>query len=98
MPGELCTGPQALQGEGVRALSPARFADMLLSMPATSFTRRHVLAAAAALASTPALAQPVRTRARLETAKGVIVVELADDKAPITVANFLHYVDSGHMV
>jgi len=66
-------------------------------MPAAHVTRRHVLAAAAALASRPALAQSPRPRVRLETAKGVILVELAEDKAPLTVANFLHYVDTGHL-
>ena len=66
-------------------------------MPATAATRRHLLAAAAALVSRPAWAQPARTRVRLQTDKGVIVAELADDKAPITVANFLRYVDSGRM-
>ena len=66
-------------------------------MPAPPFTRRHLLAAAAALTACPALAQPVRTRVRLQTDKGVIVAELADDKAPVTVANFLRYVDTGHM-
>ena len=66
-------------------------------MPATAATRRHLLAAAAALAAGPVWAQPARTRVRLQTDKGVIVAELADDKAPLTVANFLHYVDSGRM-
>ncbi len=66
-------------------------------MPASTATRRHLLAAAAVLAAGPAWAQPSRTRVRLQTDKGVIVVELADDKAPITVANFLHYVDTGRM-
>jgi peptidyl-prolyl cis-trans isomerase A (cyclophilin A) len=71
-------------------------------MPSTTLTRRHALAAAAAIlaatrASTPAWAQAARPRVRLQTDKGVIVAELADDKAPVTVANFLRYVDSGRM-
>ena len=66
-------------------------------MPTSSATRRQLLAAAAALAARPAWAQPARTRVRLQTDKGAILVELADDKAPITVANFLHYVDTGRM-
>jgi peptidyl-prolyl cis-trans isomerase A (cyclophilin A) len=32
----------------------------------------------------------------IETNKGNITVELDDEKAPVTVANFLAYVDSGH--
>ena len=64
---------------------------------APAATRRRLLAAAAALAATPAWAQPARPRVRLETDKGVIVAELAGDKAPLTVANFLHYVDTGRM-
>ena len=60
-------------------------------------TRRHLLAAAASLAAAPALAQTARPRVRLETEKGVIVAELAEDKAPITVANFLRYVDTRRM-
>jgi peptidyl-prolyl cis-trans isomerase A (cyclophilin A) len=67
-------------------------------MPAPAPTRRRLLAAAAAaLAAGPALAQPARTRVRLQTDKGVIVAELADDKAPITAANFLRYVDARRM-
>jgi peptidyl-prolyl cis-trans isomerase A (cyclophilin A) len=66
-------------------------------MSAATATRRSFLAAGAALAAGPAWAQPARTRVRLTTDKGVITAELADDKAPITVANFLRYVDTGHM-
>jgi peptidyl-prolyl cis-trans isomerase A (cyclophilin A) len=67
-------------------------------MPSPLATRRHVLAAAGALAAGGrAWGQAARTRVRLETEKGAILVELADDKAPITVANFLHYVDTGRM-
>ena len=68
-------------------------------MRATSTTRRQLLAAAAALGAGPALAQPApvkpaRPRVRLQTAMGVIVLELAADKAPVTAANYLRYVDA----
>ncbi|NWF99537.1 MAG: peptidyl-prolyl cis-trans isomerase [Thermoanaerobaculaceae bacterium] len=36
------------------------------------------------------------TRVRLETTQGVIELELADERAPKTVANFLAYVKAGH--
>lgn len=36
------------------------------------------------------------TKVQLETTKGTIVVELADAKAPTSVANFLAYVKSGY--
>jgi peptidyl-prolyl cis-trans isomerase A (cyclophilin A) len=60
--------------------------------------RRTVLAlAAATLAcaapSSPAWAQPPNPRVVITTAQGTITVELAADKAPITAANFLKYVD-----
>lgn len=62
--------------------------------------RRDVLAGAAALAASSALAQtpapapaaPVRVN--VKSGMGLIVLELYPDKAPITVANFLHYVDT----
>ena len=73
-------------------------------MRATSITRRRLLAAAAILGAGPALtgpvraqpvpAQPARPRVRLQTDKGAIVLELAGDKAPVTVANYLRYVDA----
>ena len=66
-------------------------------MTATIATRRRLLVAAAVLAAGPAWAQQTRTRVRLQTGKGLIVAELADDKAPISVANFLRYVDTGRM-
>jgi peptidyl-prolyl cis-trans isomerase A (cyclophilin A) len=57
----------------------------------------------AALAQTPAPAaspvaptpRPANPHVRIETAHGAIVVELYRDKAPITVANYLRYVDRG---
>jgi peptidyl-prolyl cis-trans isomerase A (cyclophilin A) len=61
-------------------------------------TKRAVLAGAGALAATSVLAQtpgPAPTRVVLTTADGPITLELAADKAPITCANFLRYVDAG---
>jgi peptidyl-prolyl cis-trans isomerase A (cyclophilin A) len=59
--------------------------------------RRDVLAGALALTAFPALAQtPVPpVRVAIETAEGRIVLELYPDKAPISAANFLRYVDAG---
>lgn len=36
------------------------------------------------------------TQVKLQTSKGDILIELEDDKAPVSVKNFLSYVDSGH--
>ena len=66
-------------------------------MPANDPTRRRLLVAAAVFTGSPAWAQPARPHVQLLTDKGVIVVELADDKAPTTVANFLRYVDARRM-
>jgi peptidyl-prolyl cis-trans isomerase A (cyclophilin A) len=58
-----------------------------------TLTRRILIAAAFALATSPALAQPALPKVALTTPEGVIVVELATDKAPVTANNFLKYVD-----
>src|SRR5579862_8432153 len=50
------------------------------------------LAAAASLAGSAA-AQPQNPRVVINTAEGSITLELFADKAPITTANFLKYVD-----
>lgn len=64
--------------------------------------RRDLIAIALTLVAAPALAQgpqatgptaPATVRVDLETGQGVIVIELYVDKAPITTANFLRYVD-----
>lgn len=65
----------------------------------SSINRRRLLAAAAALGAGSTLthaawAQPARPRVRLQTEMGVIVLELAADVAPVTVANYLRYVDA----
>jgi peptidyl-prolyl cis-trans isomerase A (cyclophilin A) len=67
-------------------------------------SRRAILAGAGALAATAAAAQstapspsatpPALPRVTLQLAQGAIVLELAADKAPITAANFLRYVDA----
>lgn len=48
------------------------------------------------LAVAPAASAEIRVR--VVTASGDIVMELDDERAPRTVANFLHYVDAGHYV
>lgn len=65
--------------------------------------RRTVLTGLAAATATPALAQtptpapaaPGVVRLTMTTSEGPLVLELAADKAPLTVANFLKYVDAG---
>ena len=65
---------------------------------ASKASRRAVLAGASALAASTAVAQPPAApplpRIAITTGQGVITVELATDKAPITSANFLRYVDA----
>ena len=56
--------------------------------------RRTVLALAFASAiAAPVFAQPANPRVVINTAQGSITLELFADKAPITTANFLKYVD-----
>jgi peptidyl-prolyl cis-trans isomerase A (cyclophilin A) len=54
-----------------------------------------VIAAAALLLSSLSFAADV-PRLRIVTSSGNIIIELMPDRAPLTVANFLKYVDAGH--
>jgi peptidyl-prolyl cis-trans isomerase A (cyclophilin A) len=63
-------------------------------MTGSAIRRRTLLAAAGVFAASPALAQPEAPRVAIRTDHGLIVVKLAADKAPITAANFLRYVDA----
>lgn len=59
--------------------------------------RRSLLGLAVALLlAAPAAAQDAPARVVLDTARGAIVIEL-DPRAPITVANFLRYVDEDRL-
>ena len=65
-------------------------------MDNTMIGRRTLLGAAGLLAASPvdALAAGKKPRVVIQTAHGPIVVELEADRAPITSANFLRYVDA----
>jgi peptidyl-prolyl cis-trans isomerase A (cyclophilin A) len=67
-----------------------------MTRPGPWLKRRGFLAGSGALAVWPAWAQTSAglTRVNLETGQGLIVLELFADKAPITSANFLAYVDA----
>jgi cyclophilin family peptidyl-prolyl cis-trans isomerase len=51
--------------------------------------------ASLALAFQLQLAQAGNPKVKMETSKGTIIIELYPDKAPISVANFLNYVNTG---
>ena len=69
---------------------------MTMAKPKFGIGRRDVLAATALWVAAPrwALAAPTKPKVRIKTNHGVIVVELEDQRAPITAKNFLRYVDA----
>ena len=66
-------------------------------MPNLTIQRRTLLAAAGALAAGHALAQTPggKPKVIVQTDHGTLVLELEQEKAPITADNFLRYVDTG---
>ena len=64
-------------------------------MDGANIGRRSLLGAVGLLVARPLYAQAAaKPKVVIKTARGVIVVELEDVKAPITSANFLRYVDA----
>ena len=59
-------------------------------------SRRAALVLAASVAFAGAVSAQTAPRVKLATSAGDIVLELAPDKAPKTVANFLQYVNDKH--
>lgn len=75
----------------IRSILRPAFALVLVTLAGLSFAADPVPEPAAAPAQ-----QPAHTRVRIVTNMGAIVAELEDDRAPLTVANFLTYVREGH--
>jgi len=71
---------------------------MRISMPQLLKRFFGGLIAASAFMSliAPAASEAATTRVRIETSMGIIVLELDNDRAPLTVANILAYVKAGH--
>ncbi len=65
------------------------------SSQAGPWSRFLIYAATTVLLAAPAMGQDAAPRVALETNHGTIVLELDQEKAPITVANFLQYAERG---
>ncbi|MGH8263101.1 MAG: peptidylprolyl isomerase [Steroidobacterales bacterium] len=77
----------------------ARPAIVLVALVLATFTFAEeptATAPAAAPTTAPADQGPKHSRVRIVTNMGTLVVELEDERAPLTVANFLTYVKEGH--
>ena len=66
-------------------------------MSRVQIRRRNVLGAAGLLIAAPVIARAAAPKPRvlISTGHGAILVELEAQKAPLTSANFLHYVETG---
>lgn len=62
----------------------------------TEILRRCVALIVLMASAVAAQADGERVRVLMQTTEGAIEIELFADKAPLTVANFLRYVDGGH--
>ena len=65
------------------------------SSPTGPWSRFLIYAASTVLLAAPSLGQDTPPRVALETNHGTIVLELDPEKAPLTVENFLDYVERG---
>jgi cyclophilin family peptidyl-prolyl cis-trans isomerase len=65
-------------------------------MPAMNASRSLLLLLCAVLAGAMPVASQAGTRVRVATSLGEFTIELEDERAPLTVANFLRYVRAGH--
>lgn len=65
------------------------------SSPTGPWSRFLIYAASTVLLAAPSLGQDTPPRVALETNHGTIVLELNPEKAPVTVENFLDYVERG---
>ena len=60
-----------------------------------NFKKLLLSVAALALLFQVSLANAANPKVKMETSKGTMIIELYPDKAPVTVANFLEYVNAG---
>ena len=101
--GPLKVSPGSITGNFGKDVTPGKgkkiYWSFLRDYPyglGTRVLKAHVNLTGAPAGRAPAAVKGVKmTRIRIETSQGVIVAELDDEKAPITVKNILAYVEDG---
>lgn len=88
----------ALTALPAAAQQPASTPAPAVATPAPAPATTPATAASAAPAAPAAPAPKPYPKVKVETSEGAFVIELYPDKAPITVANYLKYVDRGLFV